>query len=185
MCLAASNGSSFLPPFNPPTSTIHLGVHPIQVLITSYQFQCCGAVTTWGAYIGPENQDGTVTIQFQVWRALEGGGCYTNVGTNQFEGIKLSDNMILANVTTADQIQVLPGDVVGYNLQRDGNLELESGILLSDQDPYRNESLWYVTPSEGRKQTQCLPSATKVSNLAGTLSQFNNTGPIITADIGE
>ncbi len=182
MCLRASNGSSSLPAFQPPTSTMYLGANPIQVLVTSYQFQCCGTVTMWRAYIGPENQD---TVQFQVWRTLD-GGCYNNVGTNQFEGIQLSDNMILANVTTENQIEVMPGDVIGYTLQREDNLESEFGILLSNKDSYQNESMWYVTPSEGREQTQCLQSATKVSNTtAGTLSQFNNIGPIITAHIGE
>ena len=55
----------------------------IQVIITSYEFQCCCNITAWRMYIKPENE-GFYIITFQVWRPLQMNGCYELVGANRF-----------------------------------------------------------------------------------------------------
>ena len=54
----ATNGDSDLPNFVRPggSEVSRLLVQPIQVIITSYRFDCCGVVSEWRAFV--EGSDG-------------------------------------------------------------------------------------------------------------------------------
>ena len=107
------------PPSNP-------GSDRRQAIVPAYTFQCTGRVTEWRACVqtGGSASD-QYYIQFQVWRptANDVDGCYELVDYN----IPLDDaqeylippdnglsHCVVLPVNESQQIEVLPGDVVGY-----------------------------------------------------------------------
>lgn len=181
-CLLASNDTRFLPLFDD-IYQLHLAFEPVQVLINSYQFQCCGRVTMWGAYIRPGGMEhtGSYSIAFQVWR---GGsdGCYTLVGSNNFEAIELSGNLVQEVVSDKEQIEVQENDVIGYHLVYTGVVPVnvsQPGILLSDI--YTTESVWYADSNNQQIDGLCPDPTSDRNNEDGLplrMSTFN--APIIT-----
>ena len=175
-CLFASNGSSRLPSFELPEAPEHLVVDPIQSLITSYRFKCCGNITMWGAYIRPVSNDGSATLSFQVWRPRD-NGCFTMVGDNRFVGAVQPDATILE--VAKDQIQVQPGDIVGYSLTKNTNSDPTFGIVLNMD--FTEETEWYTNDIE--IQSTLCPDNEDGQNILP--SQNTQGGPIITASVGE
>ena len=109
-----------------------------QVIIPDYSFTCYGNVTQWGAWVErPGNE--RYTLDFQVWRRSGGGqgttGCYDMVDNNLFRMVNPDNGEIVVPVAVEDQIQVRPGDVVGFSVvssnRQDNGVELQD----TDDDP--------------------------------------------------
>ena len=111
-----------------------------QTIIPDYSFDCYGNVTHWGAFVEPPGRFELHTVVFQVWRRTGGGqgtsGCYDLVGDNRFQSVspaQQSQGQILRNVPVEQQIEVRPGDVIGfyYASARDEDPEdADSGVEL-------------------------------------------------------
>ena len=111
-----------------------------QTIIPDYSFDCYGNVTQWGAFVEPPGRFVVHSLVFQVWRRTGGGqgttGCYDLVGDNRFLSVSpapQSQGQILRNVPVEQQIEVRPGDVIGfyYASARDEDPEeADSGVEL-------------------------------------------------------
>ena len=140
-------------------------------------------ITGWGAFVNGKNLNRIhqSEIAFQVWRqsstSVDSTSCYNLTGVNYFDiGLEQFETVRdLINVTTSlnETITVQPGDVVGFNyISRRGN----GGILFSDNDSYREESVWFETGQRVETiQTICQLEVERFTNLA----------PLITATVGE
>jgi hypothetical protein len=108
-----------------------------QVIITSYQFRCCGNITRWQTYVEPgeDTEDGMYNITFQVWRpssGVEDNGCYYLTGEDLYTNIDLGDGgLVNRTLEPANYLTVQPGDVVGYYMSREGRTGMMDGIQLS------------------------------------------------------
>ena len=184
-CLQASNGNRPLPAFE--RNGDRFKIQPIQAIITSYRFNCCGLITEWAAHVersGGGHNDGYYTITFQVWRPnspspVNNDGCYTLVGDNLFRDIVLdSDRAVREAPSDNDRIEVQPGDVVGFYLT--GTDREDNGIRFAED--YTQESVWYATSDvvEGSN-----PSCIFPVGESRTLSSFTNLAPRITAAVCE
>ena len=151
-----------------------------QVIITSYEFQCCCNISAWKTYIKPENE-GLYIITFQVWRPLQVNGCYKLVGANRFEII--GSGTVNESPDPSDVITAQPGDVVGYynlfsELFQSTNFNSNFGIHL---DRIHNASVWYHTRSNNDNNItggpQCPLLMTSISST--------NAGPIVTAIVSK
>ncbi len=145
-----------------------------QAIVTTYQFHCCGNITSWRAYKLP----GNVSVVFQVWRPLS-DGCYSLVGwTNctrggllNFQSYEFNDNLVGVDLEPSDVISFQPGDVVGY-LTLGVSDNDEAGIQLNNT--YDQDIIWYSNEFTSlRPGRQCLHSDDKV------LSAFTNAVPVI------
>jgi len=104
-----------------------------QVIIPDYSFTCYGNITQWGAWVERPGGNERYTLNFQVWRRSGGGqgttGCYDLVDNNLFQMLEPEDGEIVVLVAKEDQIQVRPGDVVGFSVvssnRQDNGVELQ------------------------------------------------------------
>ena len=144
-----------------------------QVIITSYEFQCCCNITGWKTYIKPKNE-GLYIITFQVWRPLQMNGCYELVGANRF--VNIESGIINKTPDPSDVIAAQPGDVVGF-YNSFGPIR-HFGIQL---DRTHNASVWYYTSSitdqNIRGEPECPLSMASISST--------NAGPIVTAIVSK
>ncbi len=166
--------------------------NPIQAIITSYQFDCCGVVTEWRALVegsgGAHFREQPYTISFQVWRPnspspVDTDGCYTMQGTNHFSPIPLADRIVTGVPLESERIEVQPGDVVGFYLE--SSRENDDGIQFAgeqdDESEYDSESVWYATGTVTGSGLTCpLPVGP-----GRTLSSSTNLAPLITATVCE
>ncbi len=137
-------GVTNLPSFSNPGNNAPRIQYRQQVLIPSYQFNCCGVVNGWGAYVEPGggNDEMNYNAIFQVWRP-EGNGVYTIVGENAYpKPITLAGHSRLIVIATEPLIQFQPGDVVGYYL--DSDREVGNGVQLDESDT--NQEVYYGPP---------------------------------------
>ncbi len=197
-CLHATNGSRDLPNFVRPGggNEPRFDTNPIQAIITSYRFNCCGVVTEWRAFV--EKKGGghvtAYTIFFQVWRpnspsSVDNDSCYTMQGNNHFPSIPLGeDKTINQGIVTgipleSERIEVQPGDVVGFYLVTNRDKRDDGIQFASDEDnpnPYSSETVWFATGSlTPRPEAACMyPVGT-----SGLLSSSTNLAPLITATV--
>ncbi len=175
-----SGGADSLPSFVDPDNTNSLiGVNPIQVIIKSYEFHCCGKVGGWAVYVQPGGKHPTTahSIKFQIWRPLgDNSPQYEKIGENAFSPATLTDSYIAATPLPSEQIDFQPGDVVGYYLEDD---DRQDGGVQFD-DGFTSEELWYATGNSNLQNDNLL----EVGN-AGDLSMSTNLGPIISISISE
>ena len=128
-----------------------IGVWPnignrFQAIVPAYTFLCTGRVTEWRACVLPGGSASEqYYIQFQVWRPTANGvdGCYELVDYN----IPLDDagqegflsppgdngplhRCVVLPVRESQQIEVQPGDVVGYYVDRfeNGEYPTDGGV---------------------------------------------------------
>ncbi len=141
------------------------------------------SVGAW-EWCGRAFRNGVYTIDFQVWRpspSVGVDGCYSLVGLNHFENIRLADGG-LVNETTApsNTITVQPGDEVGYfvTLIED----VEGGIIQLDGD-YHDEAVWYNQEGSlvvgGGESMPCILQV----EINRTLSSFTNIAPVLSVNI--
>ena len=127
----------------------------LQAIVPAYRFQCTGRVTEWRACVQPGGSaSDQYYIQFQVWRPTANGvnGCYELVDYNipldstsilEAEGLLSPpgdsndplDRCVVLPVKESQQIEVQPGYVVGYYVDRfrNGNdAETNGGIQWID-----------------------------------------------------
>ncbi len=178
-CVQA-NGGGNLPGFsNPNNRDSIVGMNPIQVIIKSYEFQCCGRVGVWAAYVQPGgggHDDGVYSINFQIWRPM-GVNTFVKIGENSFPSLTLAaDSLIRETPASSDQIDFQPGDVVGYYLEdnknSDGGVQFNAG--------FTSEELWYATSTPSLQNDNSL-----VVGNTGALSVSTNLGPIISISLSE
>ncbi len=199
-CLRATNGDRNLPNFVRPGGVGEPQDNPIQVIITSYKFACCGVVTEWRAIVHNSGfiyfEEQPYTIFFQVWRLnspspVDTDGCYTMQGTNHFSPISLADNLsadkgIVTGIPLeSERIEVQPGDVVGFYLEssRSTGDGIQFARNTDDRDntsPYTDETVWFATGSLTPEATCMYPVGT-----SGLLSSSTNLAPLITATVCE
>ena len=108
-----------------------------QVIIPEYSFDCYGNVTHWGVFV--KNRNGIYNLDFQVWRRSGGGqgttACYKLVGNNHFSSIRpaqRSRGQILEPIPVEQQIEVCPGDFIGFYVQN--TTRANGGVQLQQQD---------------------------------------------------
>ena len=159
-----------------------------QIIIPDYSFNCYGNVTQWGAWVERGGGSEHYTLDFQVWRRSEGGqgttGCYDQVDNNLFQMMSPDDGRIVLPVAVEDQIQVRPGDVVGFAVvssnRQDNGVELQD----TDDDPPGgrvNVSAWYgPLPTSGGVAGSC-----RIQVGDDELRSSTTTAPIITVVVGK
>ena len=179
---ANSEGGDSLPSFSDPERDgPRIEVNPIQVIIKSYQFHCCGKVGGWAAYVEPgggKHDDGVYNIKFQIWRPM-GGNNYVKIGENSFPGVRLeSASEINEEVqSSSEQLHFQPGDVIGYYL--DQNSQNPNGGLQFDMD-FDREELWYTTGNSDL-QNECRLDISS----GGDLNLSTTLGPIISVSLSK
>ena len=89
----------------------------------SFQSMLCMVMSPSGEPV-VKNHNAVYTLVFQVWRRSGGGqgttGDYALVGNNHFPSIRPAwrgRSRILAYVPVEQQIEVCPGDVIGFYVQ--------------------------------------------------------------------
>ena len=159
-----------------------------QVIVASYQFQCCGNITRWQTFVEPGEggQNGEYTIIFQVWRPGEGvgvDGCYGLMGQDVYADIDLGGGgRVDRTLEPEGFLPVQPGDVVGYFMFRVGNTGERDGIQL---EPDGSEEVWY--------QSDAVPLTTGTGTClfsvgtedGRTLRSFTNSAPVLRVDVGK
>ena len=187
-CLRASNGNRSLPEFVKDSGE-QFRIQPIQAIITSFRFNCCGVITEWAAHV--ENSSSRQTsdyycIAFQVWRPnspslVDVDGCYTMIGAHYFPYIVLDpvDRAVRETPLASDKIHVQPGDVIGFRLLTPGILDEDDGIQLAED--YTEESVWYATGNINSG----IPTCPFPVGENRTLPSFTNLAPRITAAVCE
>lgn len=145
-CLVEAGGQS--PPFSDDNGNPVLASGTsagTQAIIPSYRFNCCAHVTRWETYVQPGggNIQGDYTIQFQVWRPVEGDStCYEQVGQNTFMNINLqTGGRVDGSVPTANILSVQPGDVVGLFVS--SQMGDTDGIQLDDSGNLRDNTVYH------------------------------------------
>ena len=189
-CLLATNGDRPLPNFVNPGSSLkqRFRRNPIQAIISSYRFNCCGVITEWGAFVersGEQFENGTYSISFQVWRPNSVvDNCYTKTGSNFFQNILLDTDtrgLVRETPLVSERIEVQPGDVIGFNLTNTGRKGKDNGITFAQKfndDDYR-ETVWYDTGTI----TTGSPSCPFPVGIDGTLSSSTNVAPVISVSV--
>ncbi len=176
---ANSDGADSLPSFSDPGGNApRIEVNPIQAIIKSYEFHCCGKVGGWAAYVEPGGGGHTTaySIKFQIWRPM-GNNMFMKIGENSFPSLTLGDaSLIEEALTNSEQLDFQQGDVVGYYLEDSSN---QNGGVQFDTG-FTSEELWYATGNPDL-QTECL---LEVGN-AGDLSMSASLGPIISISLSE
>ncbi len=197
-CLRATNGDRDLPNFVRPGGggKPRFKDNPIQAIITSYRFNCCGVVTEWRALVdGSGRAYFADPPSFQVWRPnspspVDTDGCYTMQGINHFPAISLADpdaaekGIVTGVPLESERIEVQPGDVVGFYLES-SRLTNDGVQFVGDNDntsPYTDETVWFATDSlTPRPEATCMyPVGT-----SGLLNYSTNLAPLITATVCE
>ena len=182
-CLrAVSDGGDSLPSFSDPDNMdVIVGANPIQAIVTSYEFHCCGIITGWGAYVQPGggmHDNGAYSITFQVWRPTSTDRSrYVKVGENIFPSVTLSSSAIQETPGPGEGLHFQPGDVVGYYL--DQNAKGHNGGLQPDAS-FNQETLYYATGNTGL-QSECVLEVGSNADL----SMSTTLGPIISVSFSE
>ena len=184
-CLrAVSDGGDSLPNFSDPGSNApRIATNPIQAIITSYEFYCCGTITEWAAYVEPGGRmyDDVYSITFQVWRPIPfDRDRYIKVGENHFGSVILATNSIINETPAPNELlHFQPGDVLGYYLEQNGpSGSTDGGLQL--ETSFSRETLWYAT-GNATLQTECVVQV----GSTGDLSMSTNLGPIISVSFCE
>ncbi|KAK3597662.1 hypothetical protein CHS0354_040033 [Potamilus streckersoni] len=96
---------------------------------SSFKFNCCGVVTNY-TFVAADNSN----TSFQVWRpTTSGSSVYKLVGTNKLD-VKNGNNKF--SIAAADQITVIPNDVMGWW----GQVEVITSRLSSLGNKYQNNT---------------------------------------------
>ena len=185
-CLQAAEGEQL--PFRDNNSSPRLPSGS-QAIITTYQFGCCGDITSWQTYVQPGGGlhiFRAYDIFFQVWRpspTVQSNRCYSLVGENKFTRIFLSNGGLVSETPEPSNIiSVQPGDVVGYytfsRLDPD-NSDME-GLQLDRSRP--NDNVLFLPYTMG-VSTICEVS---VEDGGGrTLISSTNAGPILSVSLSK
>ena len=124
----------------------------------------------------PPMESDIYTIEFQVWRLSEETGCYTQVGSNRISQGSPKNAQFKISLHEPDQIQVEPGDVVGFyanhlNTQNGGGVEYDKTVT--------GVTVWYS--GGGVDPTGC---GIKTGE-SGQLDSSILGAPVISAVVGE
>ena len=163
-----------------------------QAIVTSnrYQFQCCGDITAWQAYMQPGgggHENGAYTIHFQVWRPSptvdsDGGGCYSLVGENRFTSITLISRAVSETPDPTNIISVQPGDVVGYYVLSSRNND-DQGVQMDSGDDSINI---YYNKDNGGNPISLGPNSCQVrAGDGGLLTESTSAAPQLSIDISK
>ena len=158
-----------------------------QVIIPSYQFQCCGNITHWHVLFFQE-EESRVDLELQVWRPSptatvnnSTGHCYSNVGKNLFTSV-LSDDDLIA----PEEIEFLPGDVVGFRVlnlsnNTDHDNSIEKGVVVLN-DIKNDEEVWFARTGDlVGGDSGCFLSV----GSNGILNTFTTAAPIISVSVSK
>ena len=163
-----------------------------QVIVASYQFQCCGNITRWQTFVEPGGggQDGEYTIIFQVWRpglGVEEDGCYSLIGEDIYAEIDLGgDGLVDRTLEPEGFLPVQPGDVVGYFMSREGRTGERDGIQLERREDDEGEEVWYHSDAAEPITTGSGTCIFSVGAEDGrVLRSFTNSAPVLRVDVGK
>ena len=161
---------------------------PVYAIIPAYTFTCHGNITLWGACLWPGGRLDRYDITFQVFRpSTVGVGCYDMVGSNFLNdgqpgvtGGNIDHCVALTDIRPEDQIQVQPGDVVGFfaiqyrdGEQRDGGVQLNTAI--------DTVTVWNTVGLNIADPDTCPYQIGGDGNLASSSS----AAPVITVQVGK
>ena len=161
-----------------------------QVIIPDYSFTCYGNITQWGAWV-ERGRNEEYTLDFQVWRRSGGGqgttGCYDLVDSNLFQMLEPDGGEIMVPVAVENQIQVRPGDVVGFSVVETDREE--NGVVLQDTDDDPPGGRVAVTAWHGPlPMSASVPGSCRirVGDVIGyELRSSTSAAPIITVVVGK
>ena len=179
-CLRANSyGGDSLPSFSDPgNGAPRIANNPIQAIIKSYEFHCCGVLSGWAAYVQPGGggHDKGYNITFQIWRPI-GGNSYAKIGENSFPLVQVSDSRIEEELSSNKQLHFQLGDVLGYYLEQ-GALGNNGGVLCDEL--FTQEELWYSVGHSKLRNENRLDIGT-----GGDLSLSTTLGPIISVSLSK
>ena len=154
-----------------------------QAIIPTYTFNCCGNITEWQINVHVHMHmymDYSLWylqhVDFQVWRpspTVNTTGCYSLVGHNEFSNVTLIGEIATATPPQHNQIQVQPGDVVGFYLDADG-------AHVNTEPVYSNMMVWFGRVETGENQNSACPHPIARS---GGLDSSINGAPLITVSL--
>ena len=151
-----------------------------QAIIPSYEFTCCGVITTWGVDVEPGGGRDQLmyTLDFQVWRPSPttnaATGCFSLVGNNRFTSVTLQGNRAIITPSPTDYIQFQRGDVLGFYVEN--AREDNRGIVLLTTDTYTNVLVWHGIPTETTSHIGSCPYSVGPN---GALATPINAAPVI------
>ena len=162
-----------------------------QVIVASYQFQCCGNITRWQTFLEPGGggQDGEYTITFQVWRpglGVEMDGCYSLIGEDIYAEIDLGrDGLVDRTLEPEGFFPVQPGDVVGYFMSREGNTGERDGVQLEPRGEDGGEEVWYQGDAVSLISGTGSCQLTVGTEEGRDLRSFTKGAPVLMVDVGK
>ena len=109
-----------------------------QAILPSYRFNCSGKITAWRVDVYLQSE---YSLHFQVWRPLptkNGSRHYSLVDENIVTSTRPLNKVIQAAPSTAEQVRVNSGDMVGIYVQ---GSQAGRGIPLLTS--FGSEELWY------------------------------------------
>lgn len=159
------------------------------MIIPSYRFECCGSVTEWGIRVRLKRKSlFNNSLEFQVWRpspSVNTTGCYTLVGSNSFINIHPTDRTTTVTPLPHDQIQVQPGDVVGFYITSNsssnttlGDVAITRTQTLNSDGNSHPEEVWLAKRATLVPHHSMCPYPVGVS---GGLDTFTTGAPVVTA----
>ena len=101
----------------------------MQVIIPSYQFDCCGRVAEWRIRVPNtiERFENSITIELQVWQPnIKYPRCYRLVGNNSFTKFSSINGIITLSPPPNNKIQAQPTDVLGLHVYGKPGLEVHT-----------------------------------------------------------
>ena len=153
----------------------------------SYTFTCHGNITLWGACLQPGGgAEEQYDIDFRVFRpSSDGVGCYDLIGSNFLDDGDPDDTgdldhcLVLTDIPPEDQIQVQPGDVVGFFAIQYKNGDQRNGGIQLDLD-IDTVTVWNTEILTIIDQNTCPYHI----GGDGNLDSSSTGAPVITAEVG-
>ena len=159
---------------------------PVQAIVPAYTFTCHGNITLWGACLRPGGRLDRYDITFQVFRPSPVGvGCYDLIGSNLLDdgvpgdtGTNIDRCVVLTDIPPENQIQVQPGDVVGFYTihYRNGDQD-DGGVQL-------NKDVTTVTVWSSSNDIAVSPDMCQYQ-ISENLDSSSTSAPVLTAQVGK
>ena len=149
-----------------------------QAIVTTYEFQCCGAIQNLRAYFQPGGSKHTnsYTVTFQLWRPVPNQvQAYTLLAATTANP-QLSGTGE-ATVSASSNMVVEPGDVMGYYVTLEGR---GNGGIQLETSNHGGNVVWYSSSQAAS------PELGQIFQV-GTGSSFTQAtaAPIISIDISK
>ncbi|MCG8626136.1 MAG: hypothetical protein MJE68_29575 [Proteobacteria bacterium] len=166
--------------------------HQHQAIIPTYKFNCCGNITAWGVDLNPERNGAGQTFDFilQVWRpstTIQIDSCYSLVNDHKITStvINSTEPVATVSVTTLNQLQFKPGDVLGFYVESHGSGnapdgDLDNGVVVLNDSSHTSELVWHGRITSPTSQSRSCPYPVGTSGL---LTTSTHAAPVISISV--